>query len=202
MGSWTFFTKRTIKQGWMGFIICKSNVTPTFFIHCTFRWCIGFYPLDIIYTTCVPNGLVRNYSDISQWTCNLNQSSVRRLDSVFDIFVFSIRVFFRKKRRLTGQQEKRGGHLYSTLPLPPTHEYSDIYFATLHVILLSHISNRTAWIYQAATRWDLPPDRITIWLIDDMLLILFVYLLIWFKVFGTAIWDWKPVDSNILWYWP
>ena len=146
-------------------------------MHYTFRWCIRFYPLDIIYTTCVPNGLVRNYSDISQWTCNLNQSSVRRLHSVFDIFFFSIRVFFRKKRRLTGQQEKSGGHLYSTLPLPPTHEYSDIYFATLHVRWLSHIFNRTACIYQAATRWDLPPYRITIWLIDDVMLI-FVCLLV------------------------
>ena len=43
--------------GW-GFIICKSYITPTFFILCTFRWCIRFYRLDIIYTTCVPNGLV------------------------------------------------------------------------------------------------------------------------------------------------
>ena len=33
------------------------------------------------------------------------------------------------------------------------------------------ISNRTACIYQATTRWDLPPYRITIWLIDDVMLI-------------------------------
>ena len=36
---------------------------------------------------------------------------------------------------------------------------------------LSHIFNRTACIYQTATQWDLPPDRITIWLIDDVMLI-------------------------------
>ena len=72
------------KVGW-DFIICKSYVTPKFFILCTFRWCIRFYTFDIIYTTCVPNGLVRNYSDIFQWTCNLNQSAVRRLRRVFDI---------------------------------------------------------------------------------------------------------------------
>ena len=89
-------------------------------------------------------------------------------------------------------REKRGregNHLYPTLPLPPAHEHSNIYFATLHVRLLSHISNRTAWIYQAATRWDLPPYRITIWLIDDVLLI-FVCLLVdliqgfWYSYLG------------------
>ena len=115
---------------------------------------------------------------------------------------FSIRVFFHGHWRLTGQQGKGGDHRHSTIPLPPAHEHLDIYFATLHVRWLSHISNRTACIYQAATRWDLPPYRITIWLIDDVMLILFVYVLIWFKVSVTAIWHWKPVDSNILWDWP
>ena len=43
-------------------------------------------------------------------------------------------------------------------------------FATLHVRWLSHIFNRNACIYQTATRWDLPPYRITIWLIDDVIL--------------------------------
>ena len=65
------------------FIICKSYVTPTFFILGTFRWCM-FYPLDIIYTTCVQNGLVRNDSDISQWTCNLYHLSVWRLYGAFE----------------------------------------------------------------------------------------------------------------------
>ena len=31
---------------------------------------------------------------------------------------------------------------------------------------LSHIFNRNACVYQIATRWDLPPYRITIWVID------------------------------------
>ena len=57
---------------------------------------------------------------------------------------------------------KEGTIFYSTLSLPLAHEHSDIYFATLHVRCLSHVSNRTACIYQAATRWDLPPYRITI----------------------------------------
>ena len=32
--------------------------------------------------------------------------------------------------------------------------------------------NRIACIYQTATRWDLPPCRITIWLIDDVKFVL------------------------------
>ena len=39
-------------------------------------------------------------------------------------------------------------------------------FATLHVRWLSRIFNRNACVYQTATRWDLPPYRITIWAID------------------------------------
>ena len=49
-------------------------------------------------------------------------------------------------------------------------------FATFHVRWLSRIFNLNACVYQAATRWDLPPYRITIWLIDDIMLI-FVCLL-------------------------
>ena len=43
-------------------------------------------------------------------------------------------------------------------------------FATLHVRWLSRIFNRNACIYQTATRWDVPPYRITIWLIDNVTL--------------------------------
>ena len=39
-------------------------------------------------------------------------------------------------------------------------------FTTLHVRWLSLIFNRNACIYQTATRWDVPPYGITIWLID------------------------------------
>ena len=57
---------------------------------------------------------------------------------------------------------------YSTLPLSPAREYSDIY--------LRYIFNRTTCINQTAARWYLPPYRITIWLIVDVMLI-FVCLL-------------------------
>ena len=36
---------------------------------------------------------------------------------------------------------------------------------------IKYFLNRTTCIYQAATRWDLPPYRITIWLIDDVTLV-------------------------------
>ena len=49
-------------------------------------------------------------------------------------------------------------------------------FATLYMRWLSHIFNHTACIYQTATRWDLPPYRITIYLIDHVMHI-FVCLL-------------------------
>ena len=92
----------------------------------------------------------------------------------------------------------RGTIFYSALPLPPADEHSDFYFVPLQVRWLSHIFNCTTCIYQAATQWVLPPYRNTIWLIDDIMLIfcLFVELLIWFKVFVTAIWHKKPVTSN------
>ena len=66
--------------------------------------------------------------------------------------------------------EGRETIFYSTLPLPPsTHQYLDIYLATLHVT--SYISNRTVCIYQAAPQWDLPPYRVTNCMTDDVMLI-------------------------------
>ena len=100
---------------------------------------------------------------------------MKRLHCIF--FFFSIRIFFHGHWRLTGQQGKGRDYLCSTLTLPLVHEHSNIYFATLYVKWLSRISNSTACIYQAATRWNLPPYRITIWLIDNLMLI-FVCLLV------------------------
>ena len=75
-------------------------------------------------------------------------------------------------------RRREGTIFYSTLPLPPAHEHSDIY---LQLCMWDdyHIFNRTACIYQAATRWDLPPYRITIWLIDDVTFD-FCLLICWF----------------------
>ena len=66
------------------------------------------------------------------------------------LFFFSIRVFFQR------------------LPLYPFQPLTNIqrFFATLHMRWLLRAFNRNACVYQAATRWDLPPYRITIWLVD------------------------------------
>ena len=112
-------------------------------------------------------------------------------------FVFSIRIFFHGHWRLTGQQGKGGDHfLFHSITFTRSRTFRYL-FVTLHVRWLSHIFNRTVCIYQAATRWDLPPYRITIWLIDDVTLS-FCLFTWWFdsSIFVTAIWDAKPVDSN------
>ena len=70
--------------------------------------------------------------------------------SMKDFFFFSIRVFF---QRLP---------LYHFQPLTNIQRF----FATLHMRWLLRAFNRNACVYQAATRWDLPSYRITIWLVD------------------------------------
>ena len=74
--------------------------------------------------------------------------------------------FLHRHWRFTGQQRKGGNHLSfhsttSTRSLTLRH-----LFATLHVRWLSRIFNRNVCVYQTATRWDLPPYRITIWVIE------------------------------------
>ena len=85
-----------------------------------------------------------------------------RLATIF----FSVRVFFHRHWRFTGQQEKEEDHLLFHSTTSTCSRTLRHLFATLHVRWLSHIFNRIACIYQTATRWDLPPYRITIWLID------------------------------------
>ena len=93
-----------------------------------------------------------------------------------------------------GSRGRKRAILYSTLQLPPAQEHWNIY---LDVTWLSHIFNRIACIYQTATRWDLPPYRITISLTDDVMLnLLFVYFMICLSGFAVAIWHGKLVDSN------
>ena len=120
-------------------------------------------------------------------------------------------------------QDSRGreGPSYSTLPLPPAHEHSDIYLQLCTWDDYHILFHCTACIYQTTTRWDLPPYRTTIWLVDDAMLI-FVCLLVDFILrFVTAIWherNWwtrtrveyhpcittKPINRNdsiiIIWF--
>ena len=64
-------------------------------------------------------------------------------------------------------REREESIFYSTLPLPPTHEYSDVYLQLCMWDDYHIMFNRIACVYHTATRWVLPPYRITIWLIDD-----------------------------------
>ena len=73
--------------------------------------------------------------------------------------------FFTDTEDSQDSRGREGNIFYSTLPLPPTDEHWDL-FATLHMRWLSRIFNRNAFVYQTATRWNLPPYRITIWVID------------------------------------
>ena len=96
------------------------------------------------------------------------------------IKIFFIRVFFHRHWRFTGQQGK-GGDLFLFHSTTSTRLRTLRHlFATLHVRWLLRIFNRSACIYQTATRWDLP-YRITYHLTDWLMMqCLFVYLMNWF----------------------
>ena len=78
---------------------------------------------------------------------------------------FSIRVFFQRYWRLTGQQGKGGDHLLFHSTTSTRSRTLRHLFATLHVRWLWRIFNHNAFVYQTATR-DLPPYRIIISVID------------------------------------
>ena len=95
---------------------------------------------------------------------------------MFSTTFFSIRIFFHGDWRPLRQQGKGRNQLLFHTTTPTRSRTFRHLSATLLVRLLSLIFNRTACIYQTATRWNLLPYRITMWLIDDLMLI-FVCLL-------------------------
>ena len=102
---------------------------------------------------------------MSFWSVYLGFSSMSSATAF--IAFFSIRMFFHGHWRLTGQRGMGGTIFYSTLPLPPAHEYSDIYLQLwmwddYHIFLIaSRIFTRLL------LDEILPPYWIAIWLIDD-----------------------------------
>ena len=68
--------------------------------------------------------------------------------------------------RFTGHHGKGGDHLLFHPAISTQSRALKHLFATLHVRWLSRLFNRNACVYQTATQWDLPPYRITIWVID------------------------------------
>ena len=109
---------------------------------------------------------------------------------------FSIRVFFYGHWQITEKQRKGGNYLLFHSTTSTRWRTFRHLFATLHVRWLSHNFNRNACICRTATRWDLPPYRITIWLIYDVMLIFVCLLVDLILGFVRAIWHEKPGDSN------
>ena len=91
-------------------------------------------------------------------------------------FFISVRVFFHGHWRLTGGQRKGRDHILFQSNISTRSQTFRHLFATLHVRWLSHIFSSNDCFYQTVTRWVLPPYRITISLIDDVILF-FVCLL-------------------------
>ena len=111
-------------------------------------------------------------------------------------FFLSIRVFYHGHWQLTRQQGKgRDQFLFHSTTSTRSQTFRHL-FATLHVRWLSHVFNRTACIYQTATQWDLPAYRITIWLIDDVMLIVVCLIVDLNLDFVIVILHEKSVYSN------
>ena len=104
--------------------------------------------------------------------------------------------FLHRHWRFTGQQEKGGDHrlFYSTTSTSSRTLRHLV--ASLHVRWLPSVFNRNACIYQTATLWDLPPYRITIWVIDWWCNVCLFTWWIESRFFVTANWHGKPVDLN------
>ena len=124
---------------------------------------------------------------------------LRLSNSCFFFFVF----FFLSGFSFTDtddSQDSRGREgtiFYSTLPLPPAHEHSDIYLQLCmwddyHIFLIALLVFTRLLLYEIYHLIELP-----FWLIDDVTLS--VCLFTWLfdsSFFVIAIWVGKPVDSN------
>ena len=123
--------------------------------------------INIIHLLVTMNRKIKKTGETKFFMVTIRQ----QIKLVLQHFFFSIRVFLHGHWQLTGQQGK-GGDLFLFHSTTSTCSWTFRHLcANLHVRWLSHIFNCNTCIYQTATRWDLPPYRITIWLIDDVLLI-------------------------------
>ena len=136
------------------------------------------------------------------WFCKLSLWSYRGNEikcykRYMEMF-FSIRVFFHRHWRFTGQQGKRGHHaLFFSVTSTRSWAFRHL-FATLRVRWLPRIFNRIACNYQAATQWVLPSYWIAI-SIDWWCNVSFCLFSWWFDsrfllqyfVIGSR-WIWNP----------
>ena len=105
--------------------------------------------------------------------------------------------FFLSRTLTTHKAAGEGGRGPYFIPLYHFHSLTNIQIFICNFSREMTITYFESWIYQTATRWDLPPYRITIWLIDDVMLIFVCLLVDLILGFLTAIWHEKPVDSNL-----
>ena len=103
---------------------------------------------------------------------------------------FSIRVFFHRQWRFTGQQGKGRDHLLFHSTISTRSRILRHLLATSHVIWLSRIFNRNACVYQPATLWDLPTYRLPLdWLADDVMFVCLLDELVLGFCYSDLIWE-------------
>lgn len=113
--------------------------------------------------------------------------------SFLQVLTYFLLTLFYIHWQFTREQGKGRDHLYFSVPLPLAHGYSDICLM-FNVKWLRRIFSRIASNHQTVGQWDLPLIGITIWLIDDeMLIYLHDYLILDFL---TTIWQGEAVDLN------
>ena len=109
------------------------------------------------------------YQEKSHLSSKKGQKAQKKITDLYTFF--SASVFFHRHWQFTGQQGKGGGHvLFFSVTSTRSRTFRHL-CATLQVRWLLYIFNRIAFNYQAAIQWDLPPYRVTLWLIDNTVLI-------------------------------
>ena len=92
------------------------------------------------------------YKSHTRKTINFKKKEMKLLTNEQQEFFFLSGFSFTDTDESQDSRGREESNFYSTLPLLPADEHSDIYFATFHVRLILHISNRTACIYQDVSR--------------------------------------------------
>ena len=95
-----------------------------------------------------------------------DQHTHRTALSFLFVCLFVYQGFLHRQWRFTGQQGKREDHLLFHSTTSTRSQILRYLFATLRMIWLSRIFNRNAYVFQTSTRWELPPYRVNIWVID------------------------------------
>ena len=139
---------------------------------------------DVFIYVYIINSCFTFWNIFSKQTKVANESLVKRICKA--LWTFFYQGFLHRHWRFTGQQRKGRNHLLFHSTTSTRSQTLRHLFATLHVRWLSRIFNRNACVYQTATRWDLPPYRITIWVIDWWCNVCFFYLMNWFYVSVTG----------------